>query len=98
MAGWTSHKNLPSRPRERRERSILRDLPRGCEKSGPRRPRQRAADADSPDTGGREIRNEIRNEIEGLIRGQTLVSRVVVTPQVAAENGTAAVEELVDAF
>src|SRR4051812_21450060 len=42
--------------------------------------------------------SEIRDEIERQIRGQTLVSRVVVTPPVAAENGLAAVEELVDAF
>jgi len=41
---------------------------------------------------------EIRDEIERLIRGQTLISRVVVTPPVAAENGLAAAEELVDAF
>jgi len=41
---------------------------------------------------------EIRDEIERLIRQQTLVSRVVVTPPVAAENGLAAAEELVDAF
>jgi len=39
-----------------------------------------------------------RDEIERLIRSQTLISRVVVTPPVAAENGLAAVEELVDAF
>jgi recombination protein RecA len=41
---------------------------------------------------------EIRDEIERLIRSQTLTSRVVVTPPVAAENGFAAAEELVDAF
>jgi recombination protein RecA len=41
---------------------------------------------------------EIRDEIERLIRSQTLTSRVVVTPPVAAENGLAAAEELVDAF
>jgi recombination protein RecA len=41
---------------------------------------------------------EIRDEIERQIREQTLISRVVVTPPVAAENGLAAAEELVDAF
>jgi recombination protein RecA len=41
---------------------------------------------------------EIRDEIERQIRSQTLTTRVVVTPPVAAENGLAAVEELVDAF
>ena len=41
---------------------------------------------------------EMRDEIEGLIRAQTLVSRVVVTPPVPEENGVVAEEELVDAF
>src|SRR5215211_5801404 len=41
---------------------------------------------------------EIRDEIERQIRQQTLTARVTVTPPVAAENGLAAVEELVDAF
>ena len=41
---------------------------------------------------------EIRDEIEGLIRAQTLVSRVAVTPPLVEENGVVAEEELVDAF
>src|SRR5215207_3086503 len=41
---------------------------------------------------------EIRDDIERQIRGQTLTTRVVVTPPVAAENGLAGAEELVDAF
>jgi recombination protein RecA len=41
---------------------------------------------------------ELRDEIERQIRGQTLTSRVVVTTPVAAENGVAAADELVDAF
>jgi hypothetical protein len=47
----------------------------------------------------------MRDEIEGLIRAQTLVSRVMVTPPVPDEigvvaeaNGVVAEEELVDAF
>lgn len=42
---------------------------------------------------------ELRDEIEGLIRAQTLVSRVAVTPPpLIEENGVVAEEELVDAF
>jgi len=41
---------------------------------------------------------EIRDEIERLIRAQTLVSRVAVTPPAPEINGAVHEEELVDAF
>jgi hypothetical protein len=40
----------------------------------------------------------MRDEIERLIRAQTLVSRVAVTPPAPEMNGAVAEEELVDAF